>query len=302
MGLGMNLQHLRHLVALADLGSFSRAAEHCHLTQPALSRSIAQLEDELGLQLIDRVGRRNEITASGHSVLERARKILFETDELVHNAQLQASGGGGHIRLGLGSTPAALLTAPLLLYTANRGSDLRLSISRGTAEQQIEALFARELDAAVLALESIVPTPQLYIEPLASGRAGLVCRAAHPLAKHGELTFDALQAWPKASTLLSDEQVRVVVETFGMQANPSHAISLRCEDIGSMLNVVSHSDTIFFGVLTAALPMIASGVLTELPVRPALPNAPFGIVRLAGRSMLPAFAQIQAIIHEHMGV
>ena len=71
----MNLQQLEHLLALAETGSFSRASEKVHLTQPALSRSIQMLEQELGMPLIDRIGKRNELTPFGAMVLARARRI-----------------------------------------------------------------------------------------------------------------------------------------------------------------------------------------------------------------------------------
>ena len=65
----MNLRHLEHWLALADTGSFSRAAEKLHITQSALSRSIQALEEDLGGPLVDRVGKKNELTPLGRSVL-----------------------------------------------------------------------------------------------------------------------------------------------------------------------------------------------------------------------------------------
>lgn len=78
----MNLKHLAHWLALAETGSFSRAAEKLHITQSALSRSIQVLEEELGGPLVDRIGKKNELTPLGQSVLERARRIVHEAQEL----------------------------------------------------------------------------------------------------------------------------------------------------------------------------------------------------------------------------
>ena len=69
----MNLKQLEHLLAVAETGSFSRAAEQLHLTQPALSRSIRMLEEELDARLIDRMGRRNELTPMGVALAFRSR-------------------------------------------------------------------------------------------------------------------------------------------------------------------------------------------------------------------------------------
>ena len=108
----MNLRHLEHWLALADTGSFSRAAEQLHLTQPALSRSIAALEQELGGRLFDRIGKRNELTPLGQAVLARARHVVLEAEELrrVHpEAQVVFVGG----RRGLEATAVPEAGFPL---------------------------------------------------------------------------------------------------------------------------------------------------------------------------------------------
>ncbi len=88
----MNLRHLEHWLALAETGSFSRAAEKLHITQSALSRSIQALEEELGGPLVDRIGKRNELTPLGQSVLERARRIVHEAAELKQGAAVLQEG------------------------------------------------------------------------------------------------------------------------------------------------------------------------------------------------------------------
>jgi len=108
----MNIKPLEHLLALADTGSFSRAAEQCCLTQSALSRSIQNLEQELGGQLLDRIGKRNELTPLGREVVARARRIVLEASELRRSAE-RMQGGGGSIRVGLGSGPGGRARAVL---------------------------------------------------------------------------------------------------------------------------------------------------------------------------------------------
>ena len=99
----MKLVQLRHLISLAQTGSFSKSALDLHLTQPALSRSVRALEDELGMPLVDRIGRRNELTAFGREVLERARELVFEADELRDSGRRLREGESGVFRIGLGS-------------------------------------------------------------------------------------------------------------------------------------------------------------------------------------------------------
>ena len=95
-----NLRHLEYLLAVADTGSFSRAAERCHITQSALSRSIQTLEDDLGARLIDRMGKRNELTPFGQIVCSRARRMVLDAVELKRSAQLLQDGLRGSFALG----------------------------------------------------------------------------------------------------------------------------------------------------------------------------------------------------------
>lgn len=99
----MTLVQLKHLIELAQTGSFSLSALKLHLTQPALSRSIKSLEDELGQALFDRIGRKNELTAFGLEIVKRARVLVDEAQELRQTSQQLQLGEIGQLRIGLGS-------------------------------------------------------------------------------------------------------------------------------------------------------------------------------------------------------
>lgn len=95
----MNLRHLRAFAAIADIGSFARAANRLHLSQPALSRQIRALEAELGLRLFDRVGRQVRLTSAGDDLLRRSRQLLLGADALAERARLLKSGDSGILRV-----------------------------------------------------------------------------------------------------------------------------------------------------------------------------------------------------------
>lgn len=140
----MTLVQLRHLIALAESGSFSRSAESVFLTQPALSRSIRALEDEMGQVLFDRIGRRSELTPFGREVLQRAKQIVFEVDELAASGRRMSEGRAGSLRVGMGSGPGAMLMTPLLLEMATRHPAVHLTISRGNTERLVQGLRERD--------------------------------------------------------------------------------------------------------------------------------------------------------------
>ncbi|HET7835338.1 MAG TPA: LysR family transcriptional regulator, partial [Variovorax sp.] len=114
----MTLVQLRHLLALAESGSFSKSAQAMCITQPAFSRSIRALEDELGMPLFDRIGRRSELTPFGRDVVLRARQLVSEAGELRDSGRQMREGQGGAIRIGMGSGPGAMLMTPLLMHMA----------------------------------------------------------------------------------------------------------------------------------------------------------------------------------------
>ncbi len=296
-----NLKQLRHLVALAETGSFTQAAQRCHLSQPAFSRSIAVLEHDLGVTLVDRVGKQSELTLAGRSVLEHARHVIFEFDELARSVALHAAGRTGRFRLGLGATPSALLMTPLLSHAAKHHSTLRLTLSRGPIAQQVEALRTRHLDAMVVDMRSVPPTPDLHIEQVAELRTSLLCRAGHPLARRRKpLAFADLGHYAVACTPVSDEVTRMLVNAFGPEAHPSEFVTLCSEDVASLLEATRTSDAIYAGVVAPGWPLIDSGKLVELNLSGGGFEARFALVRLAGRTVPPVFTQMRDYIKEKM--
>ncbi len=300
----MNLRHLEHWLALADTGSFSRAADKLHITQSALSRSIQALEDELGGPLVDRIGKRNELTPLGHSVLARARRIVHEAAELKQGAAVMQQGGLGSLRLGLGSGPGAMLMTAWLVHMARHHPGVKVSVIRGPTELQLQQLRERSLDALVVDVRRVVPAADLHIGPLFDMPAGMLCRAGHPLLSRYPkgVPFDAVVQYPVASIPLSDEVARLLVARYGPRANPDDLVSLQCEEIPSLLEAVRQTDAIYLGILGAAREWLDRGDLVKLPLLPRLEaGARLGVVRLAGRTELPVMAVFREFVMGQFG-
>lgn len=297
----MNIKHLEHLLALADTGSFSRAAEKLFITQSALSRSIQSLEGDLGAKVLDRIGKRNELTPLGLDVVARARHIVRDTAELRHSAQLLQQGGQGSVSVGLGSGPGALLTIPLMCSAAGHYPGMRVAIARGSTELQIQQLRSRQLDAMVVDMRRVTPATDLNIESLGEVRAGFIVNSAHPLAAKRAVSFQDITQYPVASTPLSDEVVRLLVDQYGVLANPSAMVTLLCEDVASLLATVARTQAIYLGVLATARAGLQDGSLVELPIKPKLQaSARFAYVTLAGRTEAPVMAWFRQFVHEHL--
>ena len=289
----MTLVQLRHLIELASNGSFSQSALKLHLTQPALSRSIKALEGELGQPLFDRVGRKNEVTAFGLHIVQRARVLVDEANELRQtSAQLQ-KGEIGQFRIGMGSGPGAMLMTPLLMLMATDYPQAHIDISRGSTVLLVQALRERFLDALILDIRSLQPARDLKVEVVQEMAGAFMCRPGHPLAKKSSVPFAMLKDYPVASTPLSDEVARTLTERFGPQAHPDQLVNLRSEEISSLLDVARMSDAVVLAIRASAPDLV------ELPISPPLnAKARFGLVTIASRTEPPLLDKVRALMRE----
>lgn len=292
----MTLVQLRHLLSLAQTGSFSRSADALFLTQPALSRSIRALEAELGQPLFDRVGRRSELTPFGREVVDRARPLVDAADDLRDSARQMVAGTTGRLRIGLGSGPGALLMTPLLMQAARGHPALRLEISRARTDLLERSLRERQLDAMVVDARSLHPAPDLRATDTFELRGAFLCRRGHPLLRRRvALAFEHLLAYPIAATPLSDEVARVLVERYGPQAHPAQCVTLRCEEIPSLVELARQTDTVLVAIRAAGPD------LKELVLEPPLDlTARFALVTRAGRSEAPALGIVRDLMKRHL--
>lgn len=286
----MTLVQLSHFIALARTGSFVRASAAVHLTQPALSRSIKSLEDELGQLLFDRVGRRIELTAFGSETLQRAKLLVEDAQDLKKSGRLGAVGDGGRIRLGLSSGPGVMFTVPLLTHVARHFPRLHVEVSRANTDTLVRQLRERAVDALIVDVRSLKPAPDLHLERLVEMEGAFLCRAGHPLTSLAVVTAEQLLAYPVASTPLSDELARILVERYGEHAHPQEMVTLLSDEISHLVELAQASDAVVLAIRAAA------PQLQALPMRPALnASARFGLVTLAGRAppiFLPEIARL----------
>jgi LysR family hydrogen peroxide-inducible transcriptional activator len=187
----VTLRQLQYALAVAETGSFRRAAERCHVAQPSLSAQLAEAERALGVRLFDRDRRRVLVTAAGEAVLERARRVLVEADDLLETARQRSDPLSGTLRVGVIPTVAPYLLP--VVAPALRRAFPRLAVQ--WTEEKTAVLVGRveagELDAALAAEESDLG--DLFVAPLAKDPFVLAVPPAHPLGRSGgAVAADAL--------------------------------------------------------------------------------------------------------------
>lgn len=180
----MNLRDLRYLVAVADHRHFGRAAEACFVSQPTLSTQIKKLEEELGVELVERNPRRIMLTAVGEQVVDRARDVLREADSIAEIARRAVDPGSGTLRLGLFPTLGPYLLPHVVPAIHRRYPQLELLLVEEKTEEVLRQLRAGLLDAAILAMPA--DDGQLHEEPLFEEVFVLAVPADHVLAGSDE--------------------------------------------------------------------------------------------------------------------
>lgn len=173
----MELDQLRHFLRVAELGNFTRAAAAVGLSQPALSRSIARLEDELGQPVFERQTRRAMLTDAGRLLLARARQILSLVDDA--KAEICDDGCTGRIRVAAIPTIAPFLLPRFLRDFRQASPEAVVVVQEDTTDALLKKLADGEIDVAVLARP--VKAKHLRIEDLFEEELLLVMSADHPL-------------------------------------------------------------------------------------------------------------------------
>jgi len=177
----LSTRQLRAFIALAEQRSFTRAAALSHLSQPAFSALIRQLEDQLNQRLFDRSTRHVELTTEGRAFEPAARRVLAEFDTALAGAADYAAKRRGRVAIALlPSLAAGWLPAVLADFRA-RHPLIELDVADVLSEACIERVKTGQSDLAIAAIRA--DTPELRAEPFCTDRFHLVCPAGHPLAK-----------------------------------------------------------------------------------------------------------------------
>ncbi|GHG64610.1 LysR family transcriptional regulator [Streptomyces griseocarneus] len=278
----IELRHLRAFLAIAEAGTITRAAAHLHLTQPALSRTLRQLEDHLGARLVDRSTHHLELTAEGHAFRDRALAALSAVETALDPRGLRSR------PLRLGHTWAALgdHTVPLLRRWDETRPDVPLELLR--VDDRTAGLTQGKVDAALL--RGPVTSAGLRTEPLLWEERVVVMPADSPLATLPRVTLADLAAYPIALNTVSGTTTK---DLWPPTARPAATIEVTNTDEWLIAIAAGRA----MGVTTSATP--SNHTHPSLVYRP-LADAPAVPVVLAWRDGLghPAIPDLVALAHQ----
>ncbi|TSA83153.1 LysR family transcriptional regulator [Deinococcus detaillensis] len=190
----MELRHLRHFVALAEEQHFGRAAERVYVVQQALSNSIKNLEDEVGVPLVLRTTRKVQLTPAGKEFLEAARATLGEADKVIERARRAARGEVGRLTLGFVSGLVFGGLPEVVRTFRQRYPNVSVELRELTAQEQEEGLRSSQLDIGLMLLP--VRDPSFVAEALWRQDLVVALPSSHPLAQRERLNISDFKDEP----------------------------------------------------------------------------------------------------------
>lgn len=290
-----SLRQLQYAVAVAEELSFRKAAEKCRVAQPSLSAQLAQLEEALGVQLFERDRRRVLLTAAGRELVERARRILLEADDLLESARQMRDPWSGTLRIGVIPTISPYLlpcVAPVLRQEYPR---LTIVWVEDKTAVLVRSLETGSLDAALLALEADIGDVEQ--EVIARDPFVLATPPDHPLGQYTSPV--ALSDLRGADVLLLDEGHCLREQALALcERARARELEFRATSLPTLVQMVAS------GAGVTLLPVLALSVelrRAALRLRPFAPPEPYRTVALMWRRGSPlgeSLRQVAATIRE----
>lgn len=300
-----DLRSLGHAQALAEHASFARAARFLHITQPALSRSIQQLEQRMGVRLFDRGLGPVEPTETGRLFLIYARELLALAGDLSREMAFIKGTGTGRLAIGAGTYPAEGIVDGAVAALLRQYPTLSLRVVVDNWANLIELLRKRELDLVIAEATLARSDPDLEVTSLARYQGYFMVRTDHPLTRLRSVTLAEILEFPVVSTArlparLLDPLLKEA--RADSQSGAREFPSVTCESLAMMKRVAALSDAVAILPIKMAAREIESGELTALPLVEPWLNASFAVIRLARRRLSPegdAFVRILVEDHTH---
>lgn len=251
----LQLRSLNHLVVLARRLHFARAAEELGLSQSALSRSIAALEDQLGMRLFDRDRTGVMLTPQGRLAAERATVLLADAQDFERQLVLSAGAEAGRVRFGMAPMPAMALLPAVMSERLRATPEVTHEVVVRDADALWALLLAGEIEFFVINAGFHFGTPAPRAETLGHFPISFIVRAGHPLLA-GDCPgarFPVVRSSWSGLPLPPDIQQRM------------HGTANIIEDFGTLAAITATSDAIWFSSTYAVIDQLRAGRLCELP-------------------------------------
>ena len=294
-----SLKQLSYLTALAKELNFTRAAASCFVGQSTLSAGLKELEEGLGIRLVERDRQNVSLTPAGIGVLERARVLLAASEDLVEYSNALSKPMTATIRLGVIPTIAPFLLPNVLPDIRQRFPNLKITLREDLTKNLLTRLVDHQLDFALIALPYDVSG--LFVKELFNDEFWLVAREDDPALKGKEVTLPAKMA----ERLLLLEEGHCLRDHSLQACKTSNILQTEGMEATSLLTLLQMVES-GFGIALLPEMAIKGGLLsnTTLVARPLTAPAPKRVIALVARpstAHAQEFAVLSECIQERFG-
>lgn len=292
----LKLRQLHLLLALDELRSLRRAAEGVHLTQPAATRLLGQVERAIGLKLFERSPRGMMPTAAGAALIQGAREVLGTLARTGEELDAIEAGTAGRIHVGVLVAAAPVLLPRAIARFKARYPEVTVAVQEGTLPLLLPMLREGELDLVVGRLSSEVTASGMALESLHPEPMRVTVRTGHPLARRRR---PGLRALAEESWVLPPQgtpyRLRLDAAFRSTGAEPPRR---QVESASMLVNAALLQETDFLGVMPqdVAEQLVRLGALAALDVELPEPTGPIGLITRPGQEMTPATREFAAML------
>jgi DNA-binding transcriptional LysR family regulator len=284
----MDLRRYHHIVALADVRNFRRAAEAVHLSQPAFSRSIQAAEAELGLTLFERGGAEIRCTPAGAFVVERLRRLLRESGRVARDLALYRDKQLGELVFGIGTFAGPTLLPALLRELREAHAGVRIRAEVGNTGLLAQQLKREEIDFFVGDTRVAQADAAFDVKQIGRLSGAFFVRRSHPLAGGADVRLTDIAPFGLATGRLPDELQALLTRSMGLADGEPLPVALECDDTQALKSIMLSTDTVMIGARVLVGSELAAGDVVELaPVDMPAAYSELGVVSLRGRSYSP---------------
>ena len=282
----MKFNQLRDVVAIAERGSLRAAARHLALAQPALTRSVHELERELGVPLFERRARGMILTPMGEAFVRRANAVLSEVRRAREEVEQLHGGTRGRVVAGLSLAAHIALLPTALKPFRERYPQVQLHLIEGWYPTLESGLQDGSVDFYVGPKHERQPSPELVQEHLFENTRIVLGRRGHPLAHARSLRDLASAEWATTSvTFKAEEELRELFEQHGL---PAPRLALRSQSAVTLLVALANTDLLTMVPIQWIEFAAAGHSLAPIPIRETLPAPSIVVVRRSGLPLTPA--------------
>jgi DNA-binding transcriptional LysR family regulator len=284
----MELRHLRYFLAVGEALNFTKASAQLRVAQPALSRQVQDLENEIGVDLLRRSPRGVTLTAEGKLFLEEVRELLKRVDESVEKVRALARGEYGELRIGYAPSPTVEILPPALAAFQKAVPRVRVLLHDLSSDELIAGLQNATLELAVMVFQpNGGQTAGIQFELLRTYPLCVAMTAAHPFARLKSVSLEKLAAEPLVGFRRKDypEYNRILDRLFApIRATPR--IAVECDSASSLITEVEAGRGV--ALASTIFKLVAGKRLLYRPLTGTTEVASVGIARSTKGDVTPA--------------